>query len=284
MGRKKKGTGVYFTQETENAILKYPTLTNKFERDRLYADYIHKAFLKIAEVWYNKIDTPYIEEEPLDAQMDCVIFMFQKLEMFKADKGKAFSYFSIVARNYYIVKNKKNYVAKKKKMMDLFDDDFDIEDKSEEIAEMNSHYETIYPLFVQWIKDNFDTLFRIRKQKEFGIEILKLLETDIDSIEDFNSRNIRTELYDKLENTISRPQLTKLINKLGIYFLQFNEQYRKNGTILSELNTTIPESKKSWIRETYVANHRRYGVTGMSKVLKIPEADLKVFLIKEKLL
>jgi hypothetical protein len=284
MGRKKKGTGIYFTEETQEAIVKYPTLTNQWEKDALYRDYIHKPFLKIAEVWYNKLSTPYIDEEPLDAQIDCVIFMFEKLNMFKADKGKAFSYFSIIARNYFILKNNKNYVAKKKKMVDNFSDEFDIEDTSYEKAEVKEFYEKVYPLFVQWLKDNYDSLFRVSTQTVFADELIRFMEQDIDSIEQFSPSVLKAQMYENLKGKISRPQLTKALNAVGIYFLQFRETFMNDEKIVSVGIKKIPEEKKMWIRQNFKHRDKRFGVSGLAKQLKVTELEVRNFLNREKLL
>ena len=44
-----------------------------------------------------------------DLQHEVVSFLIEKLPKFSSDKGKAFSYFSIVAKNYLILSNNKNY-------------------------------------------------------------------------------------------------------------------------------------------------------------------------------
>ena len=46
--KKKKGIQ-YFTQETEDAIVRYNKSTDPVERERIYHRYIHYAFFKLTE-------------------------------------------------------------------------------------------------------------------------------------------------------------------------------------------------------------------------------------------
>ena len=47
--RKPKKKNVYFTQETEDAIVSYISETNQIRRERIYRDKIHYAFYKLSE-------------------------------------------------------------------------------------------------------------------------------------------------------------------------------------------------------------------------------------------
>jgi hypothetical protein len=46
--KKKKGVQ-YFTQETEDAIVRYNKATNTLEKERIYHRYIHYPFFKLTE-------------------------------------------------------------------------------------------------------------------------------------------------------------------------------------------------------------------------------------------
>lgn len=284
MGRKRKGTGIYFTEDTQNAILKYRDLTTQSERDKLYANYIHKPFLKIAEVWYNKIDTPYIDEEPLDAQMDCVIFMYQQLDKFKQDKGKAFSYFSIIARNYYIQKNSRAYVAYKKTNTQELTEGFDVEDTSYKTSEMNKEYANMYIEFIQYLKDNHKKLFRLDTQQYIGDELIRFLEEEIDNIEYFGQRSVRGQMFERIEGKLSRTQLTKALNNLSVVYFDFRDAYLKGEEITSYKKKRLSEEDKKFIRSNFQPHDRKFGVIGLAKQVRVTEVDIRNFLISENIL
>jgi hypothetical protein len=60
------------------------------------------------------------------------------LHKYKGEKGRAFSYFSIVAKNYLILNNNKNFKIKKMYQdIDTSDEVFEIEDESENKRQQN---------------------------------------------------------------------------------------------------------------------------------------------------
>ena len=113
-GRKSKRQ--YFTDDTELAILEYLASENERERNRIYNDRIHHSFYKLAENLIHTFKFYYTEVDDLeDLKHEVICFLLEKLHYFKAGKGKAFSYFSIVGKNYLILYNNKNYARKKGK-------------------------------------------------------------------------------------------------------------------------------------------------------------------------
>lgn len=284
MGRKKKTNGVYFTEETQDAVIKYPTLDNQREKDLLYANHIHIPLCKIAEVWYHKIDMPYVDGEPLDIQMDCVIFMSQQLAKFKNDKGKAFSYFSIIARNYYILQNEKAYKHKKRMQTESIDEEFEIIDDSYLLDERNEFYQRLYPEFIQWLKDNFDKLFRVAKQKHLGLALIDMLENDIDSIEDLTQRNVREFFYKKIDAPISQHTLRKMLNEIGVHYLAFKDTFHNDEEIISLESKSVPRDKKEWIRRNFVNYNSKYGIVGMAKKFRVSPATMRQYLEREKII
>jgi hypothetical protein len=107
---RKKVVREYFTKDTENAILEYNMAEEKAVRDRIYKERIQQSFEKLAEIVYNKWKFTYFDDEPEDVMSQVVAFMVEKIHMYNdPNKGKAYSYFTIVARNYLILNNNSNY-------------------------------------------------------------------------------------------------------------------------------------------------------------------------------
>lgn len=101
--------GVYFNQDTQDAILKYNASDDMFERNKLYNKYIDKPFNKLAE---NIIHTFkfYNFDSYEQIKNDTVTFMVEKMSKYNnPERGKAYSYFSIVAKNYLIARHNRNY-------------------------------------------------------------------------------------------------------------------------------------------------------------------------------
>ena len=105
----------YFTPDTDAAIKEYLASTNQDERDHIFKTRIHYAFYKLAENLIHTFKFYYTEVDDLeDLKHEVVCFLLEKLDYFKPEKGtKAFSYFSIVGKNYLILYNNNNYKKKK---------------------------------------------------------------------------------------------------------------------------------------------------------------------------
>ena len=107
----------YFTADVDAAIKEYLTSSNQKERDEIYRTRIAYAFYKLSENLIHTFKFYYTEVESLeDLKHEVCCFFLEKLDYFKPEKGsKAFSYFSIVGKNYLILYNNNNYKKKKQK-------------------------------------------------------------------------------------------------------------------------------------------------------------------------
>tara|TARA_R100000278_G_C5467612_1_gene163275 strand:- start:528 stop:1223 length:696 start_codon:yes stop_codon:yes gene_type:complete len=105
--RRKRTKILYFTQEHEDAIIAYNNSTSQAERAYLYSKFIQPAFNEMVNkiVFTYKFTTlPNIE----DLMEECKIYLTTILNKYNPDKGsKAFSYFSVITKNWFIHKVKK---------------------------------------------------------------------------------------------------------------------------------------------------------------------------------
>jgi hypothetical protein len=102
-GRKPKNKQ-YFTKETEDAILLYNTLTNDIDRNRLYDAQIKYPFDKLVENIIHTFKFYHFDVPYEDVKHEVVAFLNEKIHKYvDPSKGKAFSYFSIIAKNYLII-------------------------------------------------------------------------------------------------------------------------------------------------------------------------------------
>jgi len=109
MPRKKNPNNQYFNQEVEDAVCAYLNSTDDNERNKLFK-IIYPALCKIAQVWYHKVKFSYSDDDMEDVMANCVAWLVEKMPMFKCGMGtKAYSYYSVTARFYYIQLANKNY-------------------------------------------------------------------------------------------------------------------------------------------------------------------------------
>ena len=114
--RERKGR-VYFSKETEAAIVKYNSLDsveNADERSDIYQDHIHYPFFKLTQNIIHTFKFYYTEVENLEhLQHELITFLLSKIHLFNPENGaKAYSYFGTIVKRWLIVYNTKNYGKK----------------------------------------------------------------------------------------------------------------------------------------------------------------------------
>ena len=100
---------MYFGQPVQDAVVRYNASSNPVVRNRIYREHIAKAFDKLAENIIHTFKFYYFDVPSEQVKHEVVSFLVMNMHKFIAGKGKAFSYFSIVAKNYLILHNNKNY-------------------------------------------------------------------------------------------------------------------------------------------------------------------------------
>ena len=120
MKKRRKKSKIYFGTPVHDAIVKYNKSDDIAFRHKIYTEEIHAAFLKLAENIINTFKFSYFTYGFRDLQEEVVSNLVLNMHKFDETKGsKAFSYFSVVAKNYLILNNNANY--KKMKIHDDID-------------------------------------------------------------------------------------------------------------------------------------------------------------------
>ena len=105
--RRKKKKNYYFTQVHEDAIIRYSNTNCIKERTELYVNFIQPAFNEMVDkivFTYKFTNLPNIEY----LRDECKIWLMTILDKYDPSKGsKAFSYFSVITKNWFIHKVKK---------------------------------------------------------------------------------------------------------------------------------------------------------------------------------
>jgi hypothetical protein len=105
----------YFDEKTQASIVAFQNATTSKEKHAIYRNEIMPAFEKLVENLIHIYKFTSLYDTFDDLKLDCIHFLYETLEKFKAEKGtKAFSYFNIVARNWLSVKSKKKAASLKK--------------------------------------------------------------------------------------------------------------------------------------------------------------------------
>ena len=107
--RRKKGTKSrpYFTNETQESIIKYQNSDDIKEKQTIYQKEIKDAFEKLVEnlIHVYNFNAPYDTFDSLKA--DCVSFLYESIHKWSPERGtKAFSYFNVCGKNWLIIKTR----------------------------------------------------------------------------------------------------------------------------------------------------------------------------------
>ena len=232
MPRKKNPNNNYFHEGVESAILQYNIVETEGEKNKLFT-IIYPALFKIAEVYYNKIKPTYIDGEPIDIQYDCVGYLTERLFRIKEGKGKAFSYMTICAKNYYIFHNQRGYTGTKKTLkLDILNEDWEIPDVDTGRVEEMEDSAKLLSAFADYLETNLKSFHTVHTRKAAPIvQAVVDLIRNIDSIEDFNRRNIMNNLCEINGLKIDRHYITKMFNKFEVHYINFKREWDKGKLI-----------------------------------------------------
>ena len=81
-GRPRKNK-MYFTLETERAIIAYNKEPDQNLKNKVYNEFIHKPLMKLAENIIHTFKFYYFDGGPKEVQHEVIAFMLEKLPKFK---------------------------------------------------------------------------------------------------------------------------------------------------------------------------------------------------------
>lgn len=225
---KKKSTKThYFTKDTEQAIIDYCMTENQAIRTQLYIEHIQPAFEELV----NKIVYTYkfTSLENIDSLKDeCKIWLTTILGKFDASKGtKAFSYFSVVTKNWFTHKAKKQTQKNKREV------NYDsMVREVEAISSANGEYDTILDEVES--KQFWELLLKeteswkslnLKENEKKVLDAVLILLNNIDQIEIFNKKAIY--LYLREITGLNTKQIVSCLNKMRVRFRHFKRKWNE---------------------------------------------------------
>jgi len=227
MPKKKAKRKVYFGQEVQDAIIEYNSSNDDNERNIIYGTRIHAAFDKLAENIINTFKFTYFDYGFEDIKHEVVAFMVINIHKYDHTKGsKAFSYFSVVAKNYLILHNNNNY--KKMKTHDKMD----VLDRYKNVNEINdADYSTLTDEMVEYFDNNLNTIFKKDRDLKIGYAIVDLMKQR-DEIENFNKKAIYILIREMTD--VETAHITSVVNVLKKHYKKLINKFHKKGTIIHD--------------------------------------------------
>lgn len=227
-GRNKKEK-IYFSKATEEAIIEYNDEKDNNIRNNIYETKIRYSFEKLVENIFNTFKFTYFDNSPLEIQKETVSHLVSNIHKFQAGKGKAFSYFSIVAKNYLIFHNNSNYKR--------FNQHVDIAETPSEssvcLQTEDEHYKNVQTkelmrLLVDYWEKNLKKIFSKEKDLNIAYAVIELFR-NCDRLETFNKKTLY--LYIREISGCKTQQVTKVIDKMKNYQNTIMQSYLNKGVI-----------------------------------------------------
>ena len=221
---KKKKRKVYFGQEVQDAIIEYNSSNSDGERNIIYGTRIHAAFDKLAENIINTFKFTYFDYGFNDIKHEVVAFMVMNIHKYDHTKGsKAFSYFSVVAKNYLILHNNNNY--KKLKTHDGMDV---LDRHRSKDSNYESDFVTLTNEIIEYFDSNMNTIFKKDRDLRIGYAIIDLMKQR-DDIENFNKKALYILIREMTD--VETAHITSVVNVLKKHYKKLLNTYHKTGTI-----------------------------------------------------
>ena len=215
---------MYFTQVHENAIVEYcKPQTTYNRRCELYENFIQPAFSEMVDkivFTYRFTTLPNID----DLRDDCKVWLTTILAKYDPNKGsKAFSYFSVITKNWFIAQVKKTSKRNKREVS--------YEDCAGEVEEV--------------LKTADNNYINLIQEKEFWENFMK----EVKSWENPKMNDNEKKVYNAVLILLDSKEEIEIFNKKAIYFYLREITGLNTKQIVSQLNKMRKKYrcfKKSW--------------------------------------
>ena len=240
--RTKNVSRMYFTQDTEDAIVHYNNTEDQDIREKIFRDKILQPFQKLVENVFNTFKFSYFETGPQDVQKECLTHLVANMHKYdptrfsKSDplkKTRAFAYFSIVAKHYLILLNNTNYKK--------FNQNVEISDERNENTVQLQQDDKYYvqqeltdfiKLVVNFWEKNVNKIFNKQRDLNIANAVVELFRNP-ERIDVFNKKALY--LYIREISSCKTQQITKVINRMKQYHDIIQKSYTEHGVVNTDL-------------------------------------------------
>ena len=224
---KRRKKNHYFTKDHENAIIQYTKTNCIRERTELYVNWIQPAFNEMVDkivFTYKFTNLPNIDY----LRDECKIWLMTILDKFDPAKGsKAFSYFSVITKNWFIHKVKKQQKRNKREI------DYDNISKKYEEKYLSTDESYITEREEQEFWNSFYSELKSwdsSSMKENDLKVYKAINILFESKEDieiFNKKAIY--LYLREITGLNTKQIVNSLKKFRKKYYNFKQDWERGG-------------------------------------------------------
>lgn len=214
----------YFTKEHENAILEYVASTDQKYKNILYKETIRPVLLKLIDKIVNTFkftnlpNIDFLKEE-------CEEHLIMILPRFDVKKNfKAFAYLSVITKNWFIAKVKKNVIKKKS---EINTDDINNTLEGEFLSTYNTYIEDVNAIqFFRSLErelEDWDAIFDKPNEKKV-LYAVRCMFRDLEYY-DFILNKKGVSLYLREATSLNSKQISNILKKFKKHYLIFRKRW-----------------------------------------------------------
>ena len=221
--KKKRNKNYYFTKIHEEAVVKYASTEDLKIRTDLYIELIEPAFSELVDkiIYTYKFTTlPNIDV----LKDECKIWLTTILDKYDPNKGsKAFSYFSVITKNWFIHKVKKNSQKTRREInydditKDLEQEHLSARNPYESRREEAEFWKYLWKEIEAWEKED------LKPNEEKVLFAVRVLLEKSNEIEIFNKKAVY--LYLRELTGLNTKQVVNNLNKLRSRYHVFKKTW-----------------------------------------------------------
>lgn len=239
--QRKPKSKIYFGTPAQEAIVEYNKCKDPAKRSKIYEEGIKYPFEKLAENVINTFKFTYFDVPKKDMQIEVVSTMIEKMHMYKEGKGRAFSYFTIIAKNHLILANNGNYKRwKQNALISEMPESWNPENDYYEVEEASEFREFKQIMLDYWDK-NLSIVFNKKRDIQIADAVLELFRRS-DHIENFNKKHLYLLIREMTD--CKTHYITKVVNIMKQHQKKMLNDYLEHGQF-----DDIQE--EFWDNETY---------------------------------
>lgn len=220
--------GIYFGKEVDEKIIEFNSLTDAADVDRknkIFKEGIMPAFTRLIEsqMYLYKF---YKVDDPETLKNECLSTLYEILPKFDASKGKkAFSYFNVVVKNWFIGKTRDRKKRLKTETENFYSIDHEIVKNDPSIVLSSHEDEIIEKEFLKTLFRNMDQWRKLlkRKQEHQVLDAIEFLLQNPNLITIFNKKAVF--LYIKEMTGLTAKQVNHNLMNIKNMYEEFREKF-----------------------------------------------------------
>lgn len=234
--RTKSESRMYFTQDTEDAIVAYNKEEDMDIRNHIFQEKIYQPFQKLVENIFNTFKFSYFKTGPQDVQKECLTHLVANMHKFDPTrkskihpnkKTAAYSYFSIIAKHYLILLNNTNYRE--------FNQNIEISEERDEntiqLQQDDKYYaqqeiNDFIRIIIEFWEKNINKIFLKQRDLNIANAVVELFRNS-KNIAMFNKKALYLYIRDMTD--CRTQQITKVINIMKQHQVKINKSYQEVG-------------------------------------------------------